>query len=756
MKIDSIDAIKDIEKQLGTNTKVLGKGLEMPFNPLNSGTRKQMMGAHVEQRISLLNPELPRIQTGYENSFGYKSSSLIIADREWVVLDKICKFNFNPNVFYYLIVYDPDNNIYDVITRKYCEHFTESYGILYNNEYLDSLKVGKKIKTGDTVRKSTAYDEFNNRCDGVNLMTTYLSSEESKEDGIIISESAAKALASPLVKKVQIQINDNDIPLNLYGRTINDYKSFPDIGESTDLADGTLCALRRQNKNESIYTQSSINLTYPMLSDDEFTVSGTVVDIDVYCNNDELLNGDDEKRHNYFSHIRFYHNEKIRFMKEFVDKTKHIVENNCNCSYELKKIYSQFNNILNGGQYVKDGKVFSNTMLEITLVEKSIVKVGDKIANRYGGKGVVSVIKPDEMMPLLSNGKRVDLEYNSSTCINRENPGQLFEAGLNFASNRIVDHVNNLNEAFDLNYTINLYIDYLKILNPKLAQAAEEYILSADLDDQVDYMSYLFKQGFIISLDPMEDKINIDTLSEIFDRFPFIEQYDVLVPQLGSDGTYRYIQTRRKLEAGEQYIWRLKQYAEEKFSVVSLSATNLKNENVRSNIKKSYKAPHAKTCIRFGEMETGDLLHAGVEPVIVNLLLMSLAPKARRKLGTELLEGPIFDIDSRLPEDASNRSVEILNAYLTAIGLKLVFKKVPKRIKNPLIFENSLAINNTKNSPLIYYNNNSRMPKKLSMPLIYADNGDYYTVPYVGGEQTYEEKQIRKGKQVLIYDNKEV
>lgn len=738
MKIDSIEMIKNIEKDLGTNSKVLGKGLEMPFNPLNSGTRKQMMGAHVEQRIALMNPEIPRIQTGYESAFGYKSSSLVVSDKEWVVLHKISKFNFNPDVFYYLIVYDPKNNMYDILTRKYCEHFTESYGVLYNNEYMDSLKVGKKISKGDTIRKSLAYDEFNNRRDGVNLMTTYISNEKTKEDGIRISETAAKLLASPLIRKVQIQINDNDIPLNLYGRSIHDYKSFPDIGESTDLADGTLCALRRQNRDEAIYTQSAINLTYPMLSDDEFTAEGTVVDIDVYCNNDELLNGDENTRHNYFSHLRFYHNERLRFMQEFVDKTKDIVENHCNCSYELKKIYYQFNSILNGGQYIKDGKAFSNTMLEITLVEKSVIRVGDKIANRYGGKGVVSVIEPDEMMPLLDTGERVHLQYNSSTCINRENAGQLFEMDLNFISNNIANHVKNLSGNFDLNYTINLYIDYLSIVNPKLAKAAEEYILSGDLDDQADYMSYLYNQGFIISLDPMEDKVNFDTISKLFDRFPFIRQYNIMTPQIGSDGNYRYVKARRTIEAGEQYIWRLKQYAEEKFSAVSLSATNLKNENVRSNIKKSYKAPHAKTCIRFGEMETGNLLHAGTEAVITNLLLMSLAPKARRKLGTELLEGPIFDIDARLDEEASNRSVEILNAYLTAIGLKIVFKKVPKRPKNPLIFDGPI--------------DTGRRPKHLSRPLIYAEDENYYTVPFMGGEQTYEEKQVRKGKSVLLYD----
>ena len=734
MKIDSINELKEKEKHVQSMEHVVSKGLMMPFNPSNSGSRKQMMAAQLEQLLGLYNPELPRVQTGYENSFGDRSSSLIISDREWVVIHKISKFSFDPNRFYYLIIYDPVGNKFDMVTRKEYEHITESYGILYNNDFLDKLSQGKKINKGNTIRKSLAYDEFNNRCDGVNLMSTYMSLEATKEDGIVISETAANLLASPLVKKVQFQINDNDIPLNLYARNNMDYKCFPDIGESTEKANGVLCALRRQKKDEILFTQSKKNLSRLMISDDKYTVLGTVVDIDIYCNNNETL-----ENSYYYSQLNFYNKEKIRFMNEFVDKVEPLIKSNHFCSYELKKTYTDFRNSLEGIQYVKDNKLFSNVILEVTLVEKSPVKVGDKIANRYGGKGVVSEIRPDEMMPLLDNGKRVHLIYNSSTCINRENNGQLNEMFLNFASNRIIDHVNNLEEAFDLNYTINLYIDYLKILNPKLAQAAEDFILSGDIDDQTAYLSFLFDEGFILSLDPMSDNINIDILAKIKAKFPFIKQYNVIVPQRGSDGNYRYIQTRRTLECGEQYIWRLKQYAEEKISVVSLSATNLKNENTRNINKKSYKLAHAKTCVRFGDMETGDLLHAGVDAVITNLLLVSLAPKSRRKLGMELLEGPIFDTDIKLDDETSNRSVEILNAYLLTIGLKLAFIKVPKRLKYPIRY--------VRKSPLIYEN-----PPKLRRPLIYEETNGAYTIPVVVGEDTLQRAKP-KTRKILHYED---
>lgn len=681
--MNNINVIKSLEEleasgKIEQMEQMQCKGLIMPFSSSSSGSRKQMFGAELEQKLDLIKPELPRVGTGYENSFGDRSSSLIIADKQQLVIHKISKFSFDPNRFYYLIIFDPESNQFDIVERKDYEHITESYGILYNNKYIDSLKEGQKIQPGSTIRKSLSYDDYNNRMDGVNLMCVYMSLESTKEDGYVISQTASKLLAAPLVRKIAFQINDNDIPLNLYARNATDYKSFPDIGESTDIASGILCALRRQKKEEMLFTQSRQNLSKVMISDEKYMVQGTVVDIDIYCNNNEIL----EDAY-YFSQLKFYNDERIRFMQDYVDKVGPLIESHYKCSYDMKRIYSNFKNILSGGQYLKDN-IFSNVMIELTLVEASEVKKGDKIANRYGGKGVISSIRPDEMMPLASNGRRADVILNSSTTLGRENTSQLNETVTNFFGNKIAEHVYSL-PHMDLNYVMNLYIDFLKILDEELGTAMEEYLLQFDPEDQLDFLSNVFKEGIRVSLNPISNTVGVDKFLAIRKRFEFVKElYEVKVPQIGSDGKYRYVTARRKLEMGEQYFWRLKQYAEEKFSVVSLSATNLKNENTRNNSKRSYKTPYAKTSVRFGNMETGDFLHLGAEPVITYLLLVSLSPRARKRVGTELTEGSIFNQNIKLKPGEANRSVEILNAYLTTIGLELVFVKVPKRIKKML------------------------------------------------------------------------
>ena len=60
---------------------------------------------------------------------------------------------------------------------------------------------------------------------------------------------------------------------------------------------------------------------------------------------------------------------------------------------------------------------------------------------------------------------------------------------------------------------------------------------------------------------------------------------EILVPQQGSNGQYRFIKARRKLITGKKYIYRLKQFAEEKHSAVSLASTNIRSENTKSKAK---------------------------------------------------------------------------------------------------------------------------------------------------------------------------
>ena len=221
--------IEENTKNLKSMEQVLGKGLMQPFNGCNAGARKLMHNVHRDHVFPLMNGEKAILETGYEIRFGDYSSSITRADSNYQVVAKISKFSFAPNHHYWIIVKDMKTGILDVVERISYHYITESYGYLYNNEYLDSLNVGDIIPENTVVQKSLAFDEYNNRKDGVNFNVAYLALDDNMEDSMIFSDVAAGRLTSPLINPVEIKINDNDIPLNIYGDDTH-YKIIPDIG----------------------------------------------------------------------------------------------------------------------------------------------------------------------------------------------------------------------------------------------------------------------------------------------------------------------------------------------------------------------------------------------------------------------------------------------------------------------------------------------------------------------------------------------
>ena len=669
------DQINNVDKRINTMEEIGGKGLMMPNNPTNSGPRKIMFSAQLEQLLGLYEPEVPLLGTGYEPAFAKESSSYIVADDDYIVLAKINKFSFGnlKNHHYWLILQNKRTFEYDVIERIPYEYVSESYGFLYNNDYLDKLSQGNIINKGNVVKKTNAFDEFNNRMDGANLNVTYISNEFTKEDAFIISDVAAEKMAAPLVKKLTVVINDNDIPLNMYGNN-SIYKPFQDIGET--IQNGILVAIRKEKNDESFFAQSIERLQQLMISDDIYTMHGNIADIDIYCNNaDNLISNP------YFKQLKFYNDQKIEFQENFVVIVEPFIRSG-KCSYELQKMYSNCKKFLDGKQYLKD-KPFSNIIIEFTVLDKNVVEEGDKLSNRYGGKGVVSKILPQALMPKARIGTDevcVDIVYNSSTCVNRENPGQLFESSINFIGANLATYMKY--NVLDIKQYLDMLETFYRVVAPKQAKSLCKYMNSIGDEGQRMFIdSVIENNGILVSQEPMSECMDLDKLAFLYDQFPWITQAETIVSQEDSNGNIRYIPARRKLVVAKQYIYRLQQYGEEKFSAVSLSATNIKNENIRSNAKKTHKSIHSKTPVKFmGEMETGDLMHAGVENVIINLMLHSTSPSGRRLCEKLLIDDP-FNIDIKLDSNCKNRSAEILNTYLTTMGLRLVFTKVPKNLK---------------------------------------------------------------------------
>lgn len=66
----------------------------------------------------------------------------------------------------------------------------------------------------------------------------------------------------------------------------------------------------------------------------------------------------------------------------------------------------------------------------VTVRTHESMKIGDKLANRFGGKGVVSEIIPDHKMVQDEKGKAIDVLFTSAGIVSRINPAQVVESAL--------------------------------------------------------------------------------------------------------------------------------------------------------------------------------------------------------------------------------------------------------------------------------------------------------------------------------------
>ena len=182
----------------------------------------------------------------------------------------------------------------------------------------------------------------------------------------------------------------------------------------------------------------------------------------------------------------------------------------------------------------------------------------------------------------------------------RENAGQLFEITVSYICIKMLQFIQM--NVLDVGECINMYLDLLRIVSPSMEKYMENMFSKMTDDECVNFISNIVasEKSIYLVIEPMSENMTIDKVAQLYEKFPWAKPEAMLMPIVDSKNNIRYIPSRRPMVYGYQYIYRLKQYAEEKFSVTSLSATNIRNENSKSKNSNNYKALYSRTPIRFG------------------------------------------------------------------------------------------------------------------------------------------------------------
>ena len=239
----------------------------------------------------------------------------------------------------------------------------------YLNDEL-RVKVGDKVKTGDSLAQSL-YVRDGQLAQGRNLKVAYVPFRGmNSNDAVVVSDTAAKKLTS----------------LHMYT---------PSVDLDVDAQPG-------KDVHRAYFGNKYDAKTYEVIDDDGLVKPGTRV------NPGDPLFVAVQKR-------------------ELSPEDKMLGRLHKNLVKPYKDISMTWEHNTPG---VVTDVVRTGNKIRMTVKTEEPLQIGDKLSGRYGNKGVVSMIVPDEQMLQDSDGKPIDMAISPTSVVTRLNPAQLLETSL--------------------------------------------------------------------------------------------------------------------------------------------------------------------------------------------------------------------------------------------------------------------------------------------------------------------------------------
>lgn len=450
-----------------------------------SGSRLQMLGAHLTQMLVLHGATPRRCITGVEREFGnYTFKAMMPVDA--TVIAVIPKFHetIGPNAIasnpMSIVVYeDVETRQLSILEIPQYHMMHQYFGFRYKHKRaMSMLYKGAAIRKGTVFSDSPSIDDNGDYMYGVEANMVTLTLPGIIEDGIIISSSMAKKMTTTGFDVVDGSWGQKYYPLNLYGDDTV-YKPFPDIGERVR-PDGLVMAFReRDDLLDPVYMTPAALRRLDMLDKRIYSKANAKV-VDIVTRFDpkgQTLNtptGMDEQ-------VRKYHTAQLSFYSQIIDvyeqRQRAALQRN-----EKLSISRHFHRLIREAQMFKldSSKVKATRIVQrqpldewrvdITLEYNLEPTLAYKATDTAGGKGVVVQVWNDEDMPIDKHGRRADIIVDGNTTLNRMNPPRLFEQYLNGTSDQIVRELKQAlangptDEAID--WCWNRVIRYYEIVSP--------------------------------------------------------------------------------------------------------------------------------------------------------------------------------------------------------------------------------------------------------------------------------------------------
>ena len=348
----------------------------IPFAPNTLPVRSATGTRMQRQAIPCLRPEVPLVGTGYEKEFANASGRLALAEKDGEVVEMDSK---------HITLKTRDG-----LDRYNLEVFKlAGSAYTFANHQRPTVSLGDKVKKGQVIA-DTASTVDGSLAIGKNLRVAFLPYDGGTfEDAIIISERLVRddVLTSLQVKEHVTEMRET--------------KLGPDI-MTADIPNVPEKKLRNLNADGVIRIGSEV-------SPGDILVGKLTPRGEVQLSAEERL-------------LQSIFGDKAKDMRD----TSKVLPPGEKGKVVDVKVRDREND-----QIVDTGVI---KQIHITVGDLRRIQVGDKLANRYGNKGVISRVAPIEDMPFTKEGEPVDIILSSLGVPSRKNLGQILEMHLGLAA----------------------------------------------------------------------------------------------------------------------------------------------------------------------------------------------------------------------------------------------------------------------------------------------------------------------------------
>ena len=504
----TIDALLSSSRGLFGNKKLSdkeGSGIlsstscMAPFLENTDGARVIMLTNQAKQMLPLKNPEPPVVMSGYESILTNSVSENFVKRAPCdgkitkITSDKI-SMKCNKG----------SGKTIDITPV----HLRSGSGKNTLSVFNPTVKVGQKVKTRSVIAEGACMADGSISLGRPLLVAMMPYKGYNFEDGLIINETLVQndKLTSLHGIEEEVLISENDRILEIVNIGDNVPKGEPLIRKSI----GEIEELIGVDEDETtdIYAGQFIKKS----------PGGRIVDIEVYSN------------------VAPSSFPKLRDLVERTNKKYGRI------GKEKFKVKSQ---------------TIKGILIKFRIEQELPISLGDKLCNRYGNKGIISLVEKNEMMPRTPWGERIELIANPLGLISRMNLGQLYELYCGLISKDLGSRIPKLTKAKAIEIIGKVYGKLDKSRNKEHTRILMKNIKALSSSKYNEFIEHIKKRGFYPIIIPPFQAPNYKDIKAALKVLNLKTGYKLFLPEYN-------IKTEKPVPVGYMYIAKLEHLADAK------------------------------------------------------------------------------------------------------------------------------------------------------------------------------------------------